>query len=513
MTLTPSPGSNGAYSSTHSYRRHALLSFAFPFLVRTIPEVMMADYIVGFDTLCYYLPVAWDWLNNGIEFWAFFGYAPLFYLVLYCLSVIGVPLFVSLKVLPPLVHGLLGLAVFLFSTKVLGWMPNKSLLSSLIATLYFVGLRISWDMLRSELALVFIFPFFIVLDGVYKGKNTVSPPSDLPASSHFRCRQYLTLSVLMVLTALSHQLVSILMFITFLGYVVKNFVRGNRPSCAALVLTAIPAGCIFALTAYADYAVLTCYFEEAAGGMGSEWLSLFTGDSPVAYTLVIVGFFFFCYLPLLPFAILGSQGALHTGLRAWLLACLIGTAASLVSSGVPLGYRWILLANFPYAYLVAEGLLGSRLKPLKKPLAGLAVALSVSFVLLPHGMALPYFSMYPYYFPSSMLQNSVPLRDCPGVVDALEWVRLNLGNGGVLLVHDAFSGWSLLYAPDVVTFNYGYSNPEDVAVWLSNEGYDRIFVVWWIPGEGWHGQESLSGSFKEVYRTGMISVYEFKGVA
>lgn len=63
----------------------------------------------------------------------------------------------------------------------------------------------------------------------------------------------------------------------------------------------------------------------------------------------------------------------------------------------------------------------------KKVLVGFATVLSFSFVFLPAEAAFPYFRLYPYYVPSSMLQNSVPLSDCSDVVAALNWARDNVG--------------------------------------------------------------------------------------
>ncbi|MEM3055217.1 MAG: hypothetical protein QXM52_05890, partial [Candidatus Bathyarchaeia archaeon] len=130
-----------------------------------MPELFMVPYIVGFDTIAYYVPTTLKWVNYGADFWEFFGTSPLFYLILSGLTLAGVPLVVSLKVLPPILHGLLGFAIYQYATKGLAWSPGKGLFASLLATLYFVGLRISWDMLRSQLGLIFLFVFLIMLQG------------------------------------------------------------------------------------------------------------------------------------------------------------------------------------------------------------------------------------------------------------------------------------------------------------------------------------------------------------
>ena len=71
----------------------------------------------------------------------------------------GSPVFV-LKIISPLLLGFLGLSIYAYAKRGLGWSPPKSTFVALLGTVYFVALRASWDQLREELGLVF---FFVVL--------------------------------------------------------------------------------------------------------------------------------------------------------------------------------------------------------------------------------------------------------------------------------------------------------------------------------------------------------------
>jgi hypothetical protein len=53
-----------------------LLAFFAPFVVRSIPELLMGGYITGFDTIGYYVPVTWKWVNYGVGFWEFLALHP-----------------------------------------------------------------------------------------------------------------------------------------------------------------------------------------------------------------------------------------------------------------------------------------------------------------------------------------------------------------------------------------------------------------------------------------------------
>lgn len=469
-----------------------LLAFVAPLTVRVLPEILMGRYIVGFDTVSYYVPVTLRWVNSGVGFFEFMAYAPLFYVLLVQLTFFGVPLTVSLKVLPPILLGLLGLTIFVYAKKALGWSGWESLSVSFLATLYFVGLRISWDMLRSELGLIFLFVFLTLL---HEGLDEKS------------WKRFGLLSLVMALVVLSHQLVGVVMFAVVSVLVLQKVVKREYFERVNFIVCSLPAVVLFGLTVYASYVVLPS--AESAG-----WFSLFGFSSFFDVTIGTLGFLAYCFLPLLPFAFLGFRRFNNLELKTWLAWCLVAVLFPIVSPYAifPLSYRWILLLVFPLSFFVVEGFRRFNGRWRRVVLGGVSVLLSFSFVLLPAGFAFPYFRAFSYYVPSSMVQNSVPLGDCEDVVRALAWVNAGLGSDGVLLVHDAFHGWALLYLTDssrVVC--YGYGDPEATAHKLFEAGVRRLFVVWWVSGEGWHGQASLASCFVEVFRSGRIAVYEFSG--
>jgi hypothetical protein len=434
-------------------------------------------------------------INGGVGFWEVIGYAPLFYLFLVGLASAGVPLIVSLKVLPPLLHGFLALAIYLYAKKAFAWSSKKSLFVSLVATLYFVALRISWDMLRSELGLVFLFVFLAFLWGDWK---------EMP----WKC--YALLLPSMVFVVLSHQLVSLIMFAIVSVVALQNLSRREYGPVRNLVLSALPSVVLFCLIVYAGlFASSVSPVVESEG-----WLSLF-GFSSFGDVLVgTLGFIFYCYLPLSVFVLFGVKGFRNLELRVWLCWCLVGVLLGALGwyGLIPVSYRWTLLMVFPLAFFAVEGFSRFSFRPLKIVLSGVLAFLSCSFILLPASMAFPYFGLFPNYVPSSMLQNSVALGDCGDVVEALAWVNGSLGSDDVLLVHDAFCGWAFLYLNGVQFVCYGYANPADVAWKMVGNGYDRLFLVWWVSDEGWHGVSSLPSCFVEVFRSGRIAVYEYKAV-
>lgn len=470
----------------------ALAAFLVPLLVRLLPEVLMGQYLLGFDTIAYYVPVVERWVSGGYGFLQVMAMAPLFYSIVAGFVLAGVNVVWVLKIMAPVLHGFLGLAIYVYARRGFGWGSGKSLLVTSLATLYFVALRISWDMLRSELALIFLFAFLMLSHG-WEGESW---------------KRFMALVSVAVLVALSHQLVSLVMFSVIVAFCLQHIIRKEYGSAWRLFLLSLPSIAVFGLVFYSNYVV-------SAGLMfgGTEWLLAF-GFGPVRDVLVsTVGFLLFCFLPLLPFVWVGWKGLKGLGFRAWIGWCLFGVFLGVFASSgwFPLSYRWSLLVVFPLAFLAVEGFSSFRFRRLRKVLAGFLVFLTSVFLLLPANFAFPYFStVYANYVPSSMLQNTVPLGDCGDVVRVMGWCKVNVNSQGtVLLLHDVFYGWGLLYDGNGRIFSYGYENVEMAALNASSSGFQEVYVVWWTAGEGWHGMVTLPSSFGEVYRSGRMAVYKY----
>jgi hypothetical protein len=484
------------------------LAFLVPLVVRVIPEILMGSYVVGFDTLAYYVPNTLVWLRDGVGFWSFLATAPFLYVLLMSVTAVGVPIVATLKVLSPLLLGLLGVAVYFFAHKTLSWSPKKSLLAVLFATLYFVALRISWDMLRSELALIFMFVALIFIEK--DGKPI---------------RNGVLLSLAMLSVVFAHQLVAVIMLFIVLVTVVRWFLDRRMIDVRRLVVCSVPAACLFSVIVYANY-VVSPQFSVVSGfpAKESEGFMALAGfasyPAMVSDTLVFLAF---CYLPLLPLVVLGFKwfkGNLQ--LKAWVLWVLIALSVGFVVPSffvVVLPHRWILLLTYPLAFFAADAFAKLRLNALKTGILkvgmGLVlVTLSLTFLVLPYSLAFPYFSYGSVYTPVSMLHNTMPLSDCRDTVNALQWVGSRMDNGSRLLVHDAFYGWAILTLDGDCLLRYGYNDPASYAqVLVDNGSTYPLYLIWWVNGSGWCGQPTVSSVFEEVYTSGKIAVYSYQANA
>jgi hypothetical protein len=478
------------------------LAFAIPLIVRALPEILMGPYLVGFDNVGYYVPNTLTWLGNGVSFWSLMSSAPLFYILLMGTTSLGVPIVVTLKILGPLLLGLLGFVAYNYAHKALSWSSKKSLVLAILSTLYFVALRISWDMFRSELALIFLFLMLILLQ---KNGNTL--------------RNGFFLSLTMIFVVLSHQLIAIIMFVIIISTIASFYFKKKKTELKRILVSSIPGVLLFGLIIYINYFIFSSpimdYSVNYAGGF--ESLAATSHPELVIDTL---GFLVICYLPLVPLLIFGFRRSKNNiQLKAWMLWILLPLLIVIISPttfflGGVLPYRWILLLTYPLSFYAVEGLFAIKWNWYKiayKVAVGSIIAiLSVGFFALPNNGAFGYFGSYPTYIPKSMLQNTVQLSDCQDTVNALLWVQNNMPNNGYLLVHEAFYGWATLCFNDSRLIPYFFENPSETVNKLQQgNNSNPLYLIWWVNGTGWYGQSTVPATFKELFQSGNIAIYQY----
>lgn len=480
------------------------LAFVVPLIVRAIPEILMGPYVVGFDTMGFYVPNTLLWLHGGINLWGYLETAPLFYTILISIVATGGPLIVALKVISPLLLGFLGLSIYIYARKGLDWSSIKSIVPALLGTVYFVALRVSWDMLRNELGLIFL---FVVLTLLADRRNS-------------SWKRYVLLSLAMMAVVLSHQLVSVIMFGVVVFTVVYKLLRKDFIRSVNLIVVSLPAVFFFFFVYF--IVVVPSGFMDYSMSVGSP-LASWTGFTSYQSMLVSeTGFFLYCFLPLLPLALVSFKRFGDFQLRSWLLLSLI---LLLIPFAFVSPFRWILMLPYPLAFYVTDTLSwlkSIRWKRFKFTVHKIAILylvlstalLSFGFIFMTSEKPFLYFNpeqfnYYPYQIPSSMSQNTISITDCQSTVNALQWFRGNVNSSALLLTHTVFYGWALLTLNEDQVRNYGFDDPAKAATTAAQEGHTQIYLIWWVNGQGWYGQPTLPLSFHEVYQSGKIAIYSY----
>jgi hypothetical protein len=459
----------------------------------------------------HYVPTTLLWLRGNVSFLSFIGTAPLFYSLVISLVSLGGSLVWVLKVVSVAFEGFLGLSIYGYAQKGLGWSPKKSVAAALLGTLYFVALRVSWDSLRNMLGLVF---FFVVLMQFSLGER-----------EGYSKKRYVFLSLSMVAVVLSHQLVSVIMLGVFAFTIGYKLLRRQKANAVRLVLVYLPAALLFLAVFFLVPSVSEFRVIFGFANANDGWLALFGFSSYPAMLLSEAGFFFYCFLPLLPLLLVGIWRLKNFQIRSWLVVSLVLLFVPMVS---PSNLRWVLMLTYPLAFCAIEAL--SRLKVVSWKRFGFTLrrigviylvlvvsVLSLGFMLMPPQNPFPYFSEpvngYVYQIPTSMLQNTLPKIYCADTVNALQWFSSNVDNGGVLLTHRAFYGWAMLTVNADQVVLYEYDNPANSAKTVAQEGQSKIYLIWWVNGQGWYGQSTVPSSFEEVYHSGEIAIYLYEAAS
>ena len=486
-------------------------AFVLPLLLRAIPEVLMGSYLVGFDTMGHHVPTTLLWLRGDTPISVFIGTAPLFYSLIISLVSLGGSLILVLKAVSVVFEGFLGLSIYGYAQKGLGWSPKKSIATALLGTLYFVALRVSMDSLRNMLGLVF---FFVVLTLF-----------SLTERKGYSWKHYALLSLSMVAVVLSHQLVSVIMFGVLAFTIGYKYLRNEHKKATCLVLAYLPSALLFLVVLFFFSSVSEFRMIFGFSNADDGWLSLFGFSSYPAMLLSEAGFFSYCFLPLLPFILWGIWRLKNLQIRSWVGVCLILLFVPLVS---PSNLRWVIMLTYPLAFCAIEAL--SKLKFVSWKRLGFTLhrigviyivlvvsLLSLGFMSMQSEHPFPYFAEpvngYIYQIPTSMLQNTVSKNDCPDTVNTLQWFKNNVDSSAVLLTHRAFYGWAMLTLNADQIVLYEYDNPANTANPLAQQGHNKIFLIWWVNGQGWYGQPTVSSSFEEIYHSGKIALYSYRGTS
>lgn len=440
--------------------QYLFLVFVISFAFRLCLEVFSRPFTVGFDTMGFYLP---NLLGYGDITWLrLYGWAPFYYFIVGGLCRVFGDVLIAIKVFAVLLQGLFGVSLYLWGLTLFKD-DKRALFFSFLVGFYFVVLRLLWDLHRNVLSLIFMFLTLWVVDRWDNGFSVV------------------VCGVLGCLTALSHQIVPLLLVVVL----VFKVLRGSRSSFSALVCALVT----WFSVVYASSLVEGTTVSEHLGRIVFE---VGEGVFPFPSGFKVLEFLFYIVLPLFPFFVVGfvrcwKRREVRVELVVWLVFCVF------LGLFWGLGFRLVLLVPFPVMFFAVH--VGKRLRKL---LFVVVFVLCFGYVLFPCWRPFPYFcepfmwdGSFRYGLPSSLLQNTVPLDVSDEAFDAACFAVECLGNDseGVLLVNRVFIGYVLLAgAPHdrVVLYGEGYVDPMPWVENLTEQGY-VVYFVWWLPDYDWYG--------------------------
>jgi hypothetical protein len=470
-----------------------------PLGIRAIPEILVGPYPIGYDVITFYVTNTIDFASGKASPLVMLGNAPLLYaLSLAMYTILRIDPIWIFKILGPMLYGVMAWSLFRFLRVGLRWSNRAALGSTLFSSLYFVTLRIGWDMYKDVLGLTFILLSLPLIN------------------NHTNLRAKVTLLALIALSVGSDQLTGVVILSIIAIRSLLALFRANKREFFQLAGLASPGIILFSLIAVAGSVV--------------SGTSLIQSNQTLLSSNVVstsVGFFSYAYLLIIPLTLVGINSVTNVDLRNWALVCVILSLTSFIPffGFIVMSYRWLLLLDIPICVYAAAGLTRMTNHELnldgwnlfgRKIAATFSLAmivLSTLYVALPAQSAMPYFSVYPGLLPTSMLQNTVPLSDMNSLREAIGWTAANMGPNTALITHIAIYGWAIEYLPLQLStnrvFDYGFSSPVVGVEMARSAGYSIIYMIWWINGSGWYDQQYVPNGFYQLITHGNFAVYEY----
>lgn len=497
--------------------RFAFAAFLIPLFVRSIPEVLSWPYPIGFDTVIYIKIILGGWSVTSLGAVGFLHGTNLFYVLSSLLYSLTGNAIVLMKVLGPVMLGILCILMYSYARRGLSWGNWKALLVAVLVGTYFVSLRNSWDMYRQTLGLIFLMASLITL------KSMRSP------------RKYYAATAFMALTILSHELAAVVLFFFLLLEGARLLWGKSFKEFAWLGASAVLPAALFL---FQRLSLSTDTFGVPFGSVAS--------NASASLALYMGGSLVYCYALIVPFVLVGLIGLKDLFVRAWSLLGLGIVLLLMVNPTLPfyLWFRWVLLLVYPLLFFAAQGLeslwrFSQRFKfRFRRLLPKLVVviyllslfSLSGYFMASSPEQAFPYFYQYNAYLsviPSSMQQNSISIQDTSSLVKCFEWINQNTTSDSVIVAHDAFYYLTSIYVHNrnIVYFKTDtsmWSNTPNgtitanrivsAAQEASATGH-AVYSFWWTNGVGWYDLPSLPPQFVAVFQSGRIAVYEYNSTA
>lgn len=470
-----------------------ILLFIVGIILRGIPELIIKEYPIGYDTLNYYAPIILNFEKyDALDM--IFRMAPLLYSILrflYNISEVGI--YQLLKVAGPILYACLALSFNFFLKFGIRWSNRKSLIGTLICILQPVALRISWDLFRNEIGLIFMFLMLGISSSKIKYRNILQT----------------LLSLTIVFT---HQYVSILMFAILFGSII---LKQRKEPILRLITPILPALILFLFIIYTSYPMFPpSPAPKVLNIIKPSTLILqnlfqcdgrFVSGTHLTVLEYIGLLFLVSYGPLLWFIIKGlKRDPTLDAMTAWLC---IGSFSALILPymAIPLYWRWILMLVFPFSIYATNALEKLKLTDDKhRPQLILVLALFSTIAIGYSSGAFSYVKGHQVnsYLPTDLTVTAINANHIRESIDSLIWVNENAVQGTCLVVEERFLGLALLHLDESINVAFypaNYPLKSALEIVLNDYEFSHVYVIWFT-------NEQLGG-LEKIHINNEISIF------
>ncbi|MGQ4832780.1 MAG: hypothetical protein ACP6IS_02640 [Candidatus Asgardarchaeia archaeon] len=481
-------------------------AFLIGFIIRAIPEVLAYPWPVGWDTIVYiaHTKLIRTNLNYYFYFFAYTKRVPILFVIFESfLALSQVDLFLAWKIIPAILYGFLGIAIFYFFNKRYSLNTAKSIVGTIFVLLAVPSLRITWDLHKNTLANAFLILGLTYLDSENKRKRFISYFFILLA---FLTHQLVSAQIVLIL---SIYLATILLF--------RRYKERKNEILEKVVLIGLG---ISIVSFYMGYYPPRNDFTISLTSQPPP--SLVDADLLLLSVLTLFLTYFFLYIPYF------YQKKDTIG-YIWTLSSLIpGLSPILMVISLSYWYRWLLQAIFPMAILTWATVIKEinkeeisikslivkiiRTKKTVRSLFLLTLFLGITYEILPPSSPFPLYAnpLTVQYVPTSMLQNTMPINENQNMVKVLQWVNRHVPPGSLIITIHPFYPWALIFLDNNT---YHIRNVEfniTLATQLASSFKSgAVFLIATRRGCYYYSIFVPFKHYQEVYNVGEISVYRF----
>jgi hypothetical protein len=446
-----------------------LLSFGIGSLTRTIPVVMNFPYPIGYDSVNYYLPVLYTLSGNWSAFIVSF---PVYISLVYFISeILQSGIYYSFTLTNIFLYGFFATTIFLLSRNILKQSLNRSLLYSVFVVYQLSVLRISWDLYRDLLSLIFFHVFLLLIDHIKCSQNVKRLDYVLSNASVF---------FISVVTVFSDRMIGILLILSSFIFSILQKNKFLFLSNAFFFLAFIFYFIAFDnITYISKFNFLDVLFNPQFNRNGFSNI-----DAAILF------FSLYCFI--IPFFLIGFIKSRAPAPGASLILKVPLILAVLFS------FSWVFIPNYGHLvperwaivsgiYLAIFGLYGffyladcfstTLLQKKIFPLIFLSsfVVYGFMFLVLPYGISFTMPSLFKSQteslFPLSMSSNTMDTNKNSEIIDSIDWINANTSLQSVVMGTKHWKGWfslflehprKYLYVEDIIPYkNDGYPDKQE----------------------------------------------------
>lgn len=478
--------------------------FLLALILRALPELLNPNYAVGYDTPFYayiidYYSLHFDQINNLFS-WG----SPLFlYIAVVIKKIANIPSFLLLKILASVLHGSLGVVSYLFSRSSLKWGCKKSLLVSILITFHFIAQRISWDLYRNQLGIIFLFLYLISIN------------------KHNKINSFF-LSILMTL---SHQMVGIVGIFISIYFVFKEFYFDKKINiqqifiAIVIVITLWLSNFVFG---YSGMPFSRPILTSVIANPTEPFTDYLSNDTHFSLFLKVMTLFLFSYGVMFPLILLGNFK--NDSLRSWTICLLIGSFSCLIfpNFGIFLWRRWMFMLIFPFAFYSINGLkkihimleskIQNSLRILKRHIMTVfMVIILLSGLFYSTGIIFFYGGLANEYIPSSMIESSIAPNDVQSTITSMKWLNNEMNQNSCVIMSSRFLGWALLNLDEnkvIITYEVNTNKIDESLNIALEKGFDEIYLINYPK---WYPYPIDELKFDSVFQSNNVYIYNYTG--